>query len=73
MDPRWNPITLMVLGAALMVFTYTMSFFFEGTVFSQVMSVIVLALGALTMASGVVLAYLQMFRDQSVSSRFGRR
>jgi hypothetical protein len=71
MNPKWNPIVLMVLGTALMVFASLSAYFVAVDIFAQVVSLIVLAFGALTMASGVVLAYLAMYRDPV--PRLGRR
>ena len=60
MNPKWNPIVLMVLGAVLVIFAYVTSAWY-----SAAFSIIVLSVGGLTLASGVVLAYLHFFRDDA--------
>lgn len=73
MDPKWNPMILMLMGTLLMVFAAIAVYSgWARELFGQVVSMIVLALGALTMASGVVLAYMQMFRRDPFE-RLGRR
>lgn len=58
MDPKWNPAALMGLGAALTVFSYVTSGMYP------VLAVIMgMAIGGLVLASGVVLAFIQTFRD----------
>lgn len=58
MDPKWNPLALMALGAALTIFSYVTSNYYP--VLAVVMGMTV---GGLVLASGVVLAYIQTFRD----------
>lgn len=71
MNPRWNPIILMVLGSVLTIFAYLTSLVYVQTGFEATLSIIMTTFGMLTVASGVVLAYLHFFREDS--SRPGRR
>lgn len=64
MNPRWNPITIMILGTVLTVFSYLTSLFFVSAGFEVAMAVGLAAFGLLVLASGIVLAYLQFYRDQ---------
>lgn len=57
MDPKWNPIALMVLGTGL-----TLVAFFSSASYPLTAVIIGLVVGALTLASGVVLAYIQTIR-----------
>lgn len=58
MDPKWNPAALMGLGAALTIFSYVTSNAYP------VLAVITgMTIGGLVLASGVVLAFIQTFRD----------
>lgn len=58
MDPKWNPAALMGLGAALTIFSYVTSDRYP------VMAVVMgMGVGGLVLASGVVLAFIQTFRD----------
>lgn len=58
MDPRWNPIALMALGTALLVFSYLTS---NG--YPVVPVIVGMSVGAGVLACGVVLAFIQTFRD----------
>ena len=58
MDPKWNPAALMALGTALTVFSYVTSAAYP------ILAVITgMTIGGLVLASGVVLAFIQTFRD----------
>lgn len=70
MNPKWNPITLMVLGTLLTVFSYITALMFVENGFQATMGVILTSFGMLTVVSGIVLAYLHFFRDEP---RVGRR
>lgn len=69
MNPRWNPITLMVLGTLLTVFSYLTSLIYVQTGFQATLGVVMTAFGMLTVASGVVLAYLHFFREDPARFR----
>lgn len=58
MDPKWNPAALMGLGAALTVFSYVTSNAYPALAVTLGMTI-----GGLVLASGVVLAFIQTFRD----------
>lgn len=63
MNPKWNPIVLMILGTVLTTFSYLTSLIYVETGFQATMGIIMTTFGMLTVASGVVLAYLHFFRD----------
>lgn len=71
MNPKWNPITLMVLGSVLTVFSYFTSLLYASTGYQVALGIIMTTFGMLTLASGVVLAYLHFFRD-APDARFRR-
>lgn len=58
MDPKWNPAALMGLGTALTVFSYVTSGSYPALAVIMGMTI-----GGLVLASGVVLAFIQTFRD----------
>lgn len=58
MDPKWNPAALMLLGTALTVFSYLTS---NG--YPLIAVITGMTIGGLVLASGVVLAFIQTFRD----------
>lgn len=58
MDPKWNPAALMALGTALTVFSYLTS-----NNYPVIPVVVGMIVGGLVLASGVVLAFIQTFRD----------
>lgn len=58
MDPKWNPAALMALGTALTVFAYLTSEFYP-----ILPAILAMSIGGLVLASGVVLAFIQTFRD----------
>ena len=58
MDPKWNPAALMALGAGLTVFSYVTSNWYGLLAVTMGMTI-----GGLVLASGVVLAFIQTFRD----------
>jgi hypothetical protein len=64
MNPRWNPVTIMILGTLLTVFAYVTSLFFVSSAFEVTLALMLTAFGILTLASGVVLSYLQFYRDE---------
>ena len=63
MDPRYNPITVMVLGTVLAVMAYVTSLTLVDTTFEATVALLMTAFGLLTLASGIVLAYWQFLRD----------
>lgn len=64
MNPRWNPITIMLVGTLLTVFAYLTSLFFVSSNFEVILALLLTGFGILALASGIVLAYLQFYRDQ---------
>lgn len=63
MDSRYNPITVMILGAGLAIMAYVTSLTLVDTTFEATVALLMTAFGLLTLASGVVLAYWQFLRD----------
>lgn len=57
MDPRWHPAILMGLGALITLVAY-----FTSAQFPLVAVVAGMAIGGLTLAAGVTLAYINTFR-----------
>lgn len=71
MNPRWNAVILMVLGTVLTTFSYLTSLVYVQTGFQATLGIIMTAFGMLTVASGVVLAYLHFYREPP-DARFRR-
>lgn len=75
MNARWNPIVLMSVGGGLVLFAYVTTLFVEMDGVQTWAALSVIGFGMLTLASGVVLAYLHFFREkpQPPASPFMRR
>ena len=75
MNAKWNPIVLMSVGGGLVLFAYVTTLVVEMDGVQTWAALSVIAFGMLTLASGVVLAYLHFFREGTgpAVSRFARR
>lgn len=69
MNPRYNPILLMGLGSALLILTYVTSLLYADTAARLALAYTVMAIGILVLASGVVLAFIQTFRETPETRR----
>lgn len=63
MNPRYNPILLMGLGSGLLILTYITSLFYANSASKLALSYVLMIIGVLTLASGIVLAFIQTFRE----------
>ena len=75
MNAKWNPIVLMSVGGGLVLFAYVTTLLVDLHGIQTWAALSVIGFGMLTLASGVVLAYLHFFREGTApaSSRFTRR
>lgn len=65
MDPKWHPLALMVIGGVILLVTYFSSLFFVQTTLSAVIAFTVLTIAALTLASGITLAFIHTYRKEA--------
>lgn len=63
LNPRYNPILLMALGSGLLILTYVTSLIYVDSAAKLALAYTVMAIGILTLASGIVLAFIQTFRE----------
>lgn len=75
MNAKWNPIVLMSVGGGLVLFAYVTTLVVDMHGMQTWAALSVMGFGMLTLASGVVLAYLHFFREGAApaGSRFMRR
>lgn len=64
MNAKWNPIVLMSVGGGLVVFAYVTTLLVDLSGVQTWSALSVMGFGMLTLASGVVLAYLHFFREE---------